>query len=67
MMFVIDFYEVQGTEKVYRFSGEFNFRDIASCKFWVFEFLETSNVWKNCKMIAEIELKRKIIIHYNGE
>jgi len=67
MMFVIDFYEVQGTEKVYRFTKEMIFKDFESCKYWILEFLQTSNSWKNCNMIAKISVKTKITIHYNGK
>lgn len=67
MMYTIDFFEIQGTKKVYRFTKEMMFKDFESCKYWTLEYFQTSNIWKNSNMIAEIALKTKTMIHYYGE
>lgn len=67
MKYTIDFFEIQNTEKVYRFSADFEFKDLESCKFWVWEHLQTSNIWKNKNMIIEITPTTKTIIYYYAE
>lgn len=67
MKYTIDFFEIQGQTEVYRFSKEFEFRDIESCKYWIFEYLQTSNVWKNHNMIIEITPTTKTKIYYYAE
>jgi hypothetical protein len=46
MKYKIDFFEIQEQIEVYRFSADLEFRDLESCKFWVWEHLQTSNIWK---------------------
>ena len=43
------------------------FRDLESCKFWVWEYLQTSNIWKNHNMKIEIRPTTKTIIYYYAE
>lgn len=64
MKYTIDFFEIKETEKIFRFTKEFEFRDLESCKYWIFEYLQTSNVWKNHNMIIEIIPITKTTIYY---
>ena len=41
MKYTIDFFELQEQTEVYRFSADLEFRDLESCKFWVWEHLQT--------------------------
>lgn len=67
MRYTIDFFEIQEEKEVYRFSKDIEFRDFESCKFWVFEYLQTSNIWKNQNMRIEITPSQETIIYYYAE
>lgn len=67
MKYTIDFFEIQGQTEVYRFSKQMEFIDLESCKFWVWEHLQTSNIWKNNNMKVEIRPTTKTIIYYYAE
>lgn len=67
MKYTIDFFEIQEQTEVYRFSADLELRDLESCKFWVWEYLQTSNIWKNHNMKIEITPKTKTIIYYYAE
>jgi hypothetical protein len=67
MRYTIDFFEIHQETEVYRFSKDIEFRDLESCKFWVWEYLQTSNIWKNHNMKIEITPKTKKIIYYYAE
>ena len=55
MKYRIDFYEVQGTEEVFRFSKIMHFSNWDNLYLWSIEHLETSNIWKNCNMLIKVE------------
>jgi hypothetical protein len=55
MRYYINFFEVQGQTEVFRFSKEMYFSNYDFLIKWVYEFLETSNIWKNCNMLIKIE------------
>jgi len=67
MKYTIDFFEIQEQTEVYRFSKDIEFRDLETCKYWVFEYLQTSNIWKNQNMRIEITPSQKTIIYYYAE
>jgi hypothetical protein len=70
MKYQIDFFEVQGTEEVFRFSKELIFWNYDELNNWVYEYLQTSNIWKNQNMIVKIETipkPKKSIIFYHAE
>ena len=67
MKYTIDFFEIQEQTEVYRFSADLEFRDLESCKFWVWEHLQTSNIWKNHNMKIEIRPTTKTTIYYYAE
>lgn len=55
MRYYIDFFEIQGQTEVYRFTKEMHFSNYDFLIQWVYEFLETSNIWKNCNMLIKVE------------
>lgn len=67
MRYTIDFFELHQETEVYRFSKDIEFRDLETCKYWVFEYLQTSNIWKNQNMRIEITPSQKTIIYYYAE
>ena len=67
MRYTIDFFEIQEQTEVYRFSEDLEFNDLESCKFSVWEYLQNSNVWKNCNMRIEITPKTKTTIYYYAQ
>ena len=67
MRYNIDFFEIQEQTEVYRFSADLEFTNLESCEFWVSEYLQTSNIWKNHNMKIEITPKTKTIIYYYAE
>jgi hypothetical protein len=71
MKYQIDFYEVQGTEEVFRFSKEMVFSNYDLLNNWLVEYLETSNIWKNKDMMIRIETTmiktHKSTIFYHGQ
>ena len=67
MRYTIDFFELQEQTEVYRFSKDIEFRDLETCKYWIFEYLQTSNIWKNQNMRIEITPSQKTIIYYYAE
>jgi hypothetical protein len=67
MKYQIDFFEIQEQTEVYRFSADLEFTNLESCEFWVSEYLQTSNIWKNHNMKIEITPKTKTIIYYYAE
>jgi hypothetical protein len=67
MRYTIDFFELHQETEVYRFSKDIEFIDLESCKFWVWEYLQTSNIWKNQNMRIEITPSQKTIIYYYAE
>ena len=67
MRYTIDFFELHQETEVYRFSKDIEFRDLESFKFWVWEYLQTSNIWKNHNMKIEIRPTTKTEIYYYAE
>jgi hypothetical protein len=68
MKYQIDFFEIQGTTEVYRFSKEMVFANYDLLNNWIYEYLETSNIWKNKDILVKIETiptpKKSIIFYY---
>lgn len=55
MKYTIDFFEIQGQTEVYRFSKIMDFSNWDCLYLWTMEYLETSNIWKNCNMLVKVE------------
>lgn len=70
MKYKIDYYEIQETTEVFRFSQEMVFTNYDLLNNWIYEYLQTSNIWKNQNMIVKIETiptPQKSIIFYHAE
>lgn len=55
MKYTIDFFEIQEQTEVYRFSKIMHFSNWDCLYLWTMEYLETSNIWKNCNMLVKVE------------
>ena len=55
MKYKIDFFEIQEQTEVYRCTKIMHFSNWDSLYLWTIEYLETSNIWKNCNMIIKVE------------
>lgn len=70
MMYKIDFFEIQEQTEVYRFSKNMHFSNFDFLIDWIYEFLKTSNVWKNKNMIVRIKTiptPQQTTIYYYAE
>ena len=71
MKYQLDFYEVQGTTEVFRFSKEMEFSNYDLLNNWLVEYLQTSNIWRNSNMMVRIETMKikthKSTIFYHAE
>ena len=70
MKYKLDFYEVQGETEVPRFSEELFFSNYDELNNWIYEYLQTSNIWKNTNMIVKIQTipqPKNSIIFYHAE
>ena len=55
MRYRMTFFEIQGQTEVYSLSKEMYFSNYDFLIQWVYEFLQTSNIWKNKDMLIKIE------------
>jgi hypothetical protein len=70
MKYKLTFFEVVGTEEIERFDLENYFPNYDFMNFWVMEYLQTSNIWKNKNMIVKIKTipePQQETIYYHAE
>lgn len=70
MRYKLTFFEVVGTEEIYKFDCIKYFSNYDFLNLWVVEFLQTSNIWKNRNMIVKIKTipePQEATIYYHAE
>lgn len=70
MKYKIDFFEIQEQTEVYRFTKELQFPNYDDLYLWTMEYLQTSNIWKNCNILVKIKTipePQQTIIYYYAE
>jgi hypothetical protein len=66
--FDLDFYELIDNEQIFRFSQTKFFINEEEAKYWVWEWLQTSNQWKNQSFRIDITPKKLTnTIYYYAE